>query len=189
MSSLQDSYKNTPECLVVSLAQVHDRSAFAELVLRHQSWIRNLLRRCCGDFALADDLAQQVFLIAWQKISQLQQPDKFGAWLKRLAITVWLQYLRKKDILKNAHDADDIIAASQDYASFSIDLDRALSALTDRERLCIVLSYNEGMTHDEIAQLSQLPLGTVKSHIRRGTNRLRQSLTAYRETPHLEQSP
>lgn len=64
-----------------------------------------------------------------------------------------------------------------------MDLDRALATPSSPVRLCIVLSYHEGMTHDEIAELSGLPLGTVKSYIRRGTERLRQRLAAYGDTP------
>jgi len=64
-----------------------------------------------------------------------------------------------------------------------MDLDRALLTLPDAERLCLVLSYHEGLTHAEIAELTQLPLGTVKSHIRIGAGRLRNTLSAYRDLP------
>lgn len=62
-----------------------------------------------------------------------------------------------------------------------MDLDRALAELPGLERLCVVLSYHEGMSHREIAATLDLPLGTVKSHVRRGAQRLRQLLSAYRE--------
>jgi RNA polymerase sigma-70 factor (ECF subfamily) len=58
----------------------------------------------------------------------------------------------------------------------------ALATLPEAARLCIVLSYHEGMTHAEIAQSTDIPLGTVKSHIARGTEKLRQVLSAYKET-------
>ena len=60
-----------------------------------------------------------------------------------------------------------------------LDLDRALAQLAPDERLCIVLAYSEGMSHGEISALTALPLGTVKSHIRRGGERLRALLDAY----------
>ena len=63
----------------------------------------------------------------------------------------------------------------------AVDLDRALATLSGQVRLCVVLSYHDGMTHAEIAGLIDLPLGTVKSHIRRGTQRLQQILSAYNE--------
>jgi RNA polymerase sigma-70 factor (ECF subfamily) len=178
----QDYYSKGPEELVVALACTGDRSAFAELVQRRQSWIRNLMRRCSGDIDLADDLAQQVFLQAWRKISHLRKPDRFGAWLKRLAITVWLQYMRKNDALRNADEYDETDRAQQDTTSVAMDLDSALAALSNHVRLCVVLSYHEGMTHEEIAEYTKLPLGTVKSHIRRGTQRLQSLLSAYADT-------
>ena len=167
--------------MVVGLARTGDRNAFAELVRRRQSWIRNLMRRCCGDITLADDLAQQVFLQAWRKISHLRQPNRFGAWLKRLAITVWLQHLRTNDVLRDADEHDETQLAKQDATGVTMDLDLALATLSNPVRLCVVLSYHEGMTHGEIAELTDLPLGTVKSHIRRGTQRLQQRLSAYRD--------
>ena len=107
MPRTQGSFANSPEALVVGLARTGDRDAFAELVQRRQSWIRNLMRRCCGDASLADDLAQQAFLQAWRKIRHLQQPGSFGVWLKRLAINVWLQHLRKNDALQDAQYVDE----------------------------------------------------------------------------------
>lgn len=145
------------------------------------------MRRCCSDVTLADDLAQQVFLQAWRNIPRLQQPHRFGAWLKRVAINMWLQHLRKHDPLKNADESDETISARQDSTSVAIDLDRALMTISDHVRLCIVLSYHEGMTHNEIAELTGLPLGTVKSHVRRGTKRLQEFLSAYAESPTVEQ--
>ena len=179
----QDYYSKGPEELVVALACTGDRKAFAELVQRRQSWIRNLMRRCCGDLTLADDLAQQVFLQAWQKISHLRQPNRFGAWLKRLAINVWLQQLRKNDVMRDTDEYSETGLAQRDTTGVAMDLDRALATLSNRVRLCIVLSYHEGMTHGEIVEHTKLPLGTVKSNIRRGTQRLQEQLSAYADAP------
>ena len=70
----------------------------------------------------------------------------------------------------------------------AIDLDSALAALPHEVRLCIVLSYHEGMTHGEIEQYTGMPLGTVKSHIRRGTKRLQAQLAAYGDVYPVEES-
>ena len=192
MSAAKIDYANRAEALVVGLARTGDRKAFAELVCRRQSWIRNLMRRLCSDVTLADDLAQQVFLQAWLKIAQLRQPNSFAGWLKRLAVTTWLQYLRKNDALRNADEYDEDAPAVHDMVSapgMAVDLDRALSRLPARVRLCIVLSYHEGMTNNEIATLIEVPPGTVKSHIRRGTQKLQQYLSAYYETGRTEENP
>ena len=140
------------------------------------------MRRCCRDITLADDLAQQVFLQAWRGIRHLQQPDKFAAWLKRLAINIWLLHQRKKDPLKHAGEEVEIAGSHSDTAGIAMDLDSALASLSEPVRLCIVLSYHERMTHPEIADFTALPMGTVKSHIRRGTQKLQELLAPYKDT-------
>ena len=164
---------------MVRLARNGDRRAFSELVSRRQAWIRNLMRRSCGDVTLADDLSQQVFLQAWKTLPQLQDPEKFGPWLKRLAINVWLQHRRRRDPVSAADGLLDQAVATDDAQRIAMDLDAALAKLTHDARLCVVLAYHEGMTHDEIAELTDIPVGTVKSHIRRGSLRLREQLAAY----------
>lgn len=179
MSLSREQYAGSAEALLVRLAQNGDRPAFAELVKRRQGWVRALMRRCSGDRALADDLAQQAFLTAWQKIRQLQQARQFGAWLKRIAINTWLQTVRRKDPMQHAADDDALPDTGTDVSGLAMDLNDALATLPGDVRLCIVLSYSEGLNHREIAELTQLPLGTVKSHIRRGTLRLQKYLAAY----------
>ncbi len=164
---------------MVCLARSGEREAFAELVRRRQSWIRNLMRRFCGDATLADDLAQQVFLLAWRKIYQLRQAESFGPWLKRLAVSVWLQHQRRHDALHEADEYDERDLIQPPTNGAGVDLDRALATLPGPVRLCLVLAYHEGLTQGEIADLTELPLGTVKSHIRRGTQRLQKLLSAY----------
>ncbi len=188
MSPAPDHFSKSPETLVVGLARTGDRDAFAELVRRRQSWVRNLMRRCCGDFTLADDLAQQVFLQAWRNIHHLRQPNSFGGWLKRLAVNVWLQHVRANDALQGAEEFDEPEPAQLEATSVAIDLDSALATLSNPVRLCLVLSYQDGLTHGEIADLTNLPLGTVKSHILRGRQRLQQILSVYRK-PSLTEKP
>lgn len=175
-------YAGSTEALLVRLAQNGDRAAFSELVQRRQGWVRAVMRRLSGDEALADDLAQQVFLQCWRNIRQLREPRRFGAWLKRIAVNAWLQSLRRNDPLRHAGDDDELPAAGEHPAGLAMDLDAALATLPGDVRLCIVLSYSEGLKHSEIAELTRLPLGTVKSHIRRGTKRLQQLLAAYDAT-------
>ena len=186
MPARPDYYAEGPEALVVSLASKGDRSAFAELVRRRQTWIRQLMRRCSGDANLADDLSQQVFMQAWRKIRHIREPDRFAGWLKQLAINEWLQHCRKNDALRGAEGEDEIKASQIDKTSIAMDLDQAMSKLSGPVSLCIALSYHERMTHEEIAALTEIQIGTVKSHIRRGSKRLREMLSAYDETIELE---
>ncbi len=165
----------------MGLARTGNRDAFAEIVRRRQTWIRNLMRRCCRDATLADDLSQQVFMQAWRTIRQLHDAERFAPWLKRMAINTWLQHKRRGDPLRNADEHGENDSAARPANDVALDLDRALSMLADDVRLCIVLAYNEGMTHAEIAEFTGFPLGTIKSHIRRGSQRLQKELAAYME--------
>ncbi len=179
-------YAEGPEALIVSLATKGDRDAFAELVSRRQAWIRSLMPRFSGDQSLADDLSQQVFMQAWRKIRQLKDADRFGSWLKRLAINEWLQYARKNDALRVA-DGDELLPeARADSTSLAMDLDRAVATLPGPVSMCIALSYHERLSHPEIAELTNIPIGTVKSHIRRGGARLKEMLSAYGEAGRTE---
>lgn len=182
MPSAQNYYPDCPEALIVSLARDGNRQAFEELVKRRQSSIRNLMRRCCGDPALADDLAQQTFIKAWISLRFLREIDAFPGWLKKIAISIWLQHLRKKDALNSTKEHDEIESVVKTSNGLKLDLDSALAKLPDIVRLCVVLSYNEGMSHSEIAKLSNCPLGTVKSHINRGSEKLRQLLSDYQKS-------
>jgi RNA polymerase sigma factor (sigma-70 family) len=169
------------EATVVALAMAGDSPAFCELVRRRQGAIRNLLRRLCRDAALADDLAQQVFIKAWRALPKLRSVAAYGAWLRRLAINTWLEHARAAGPAGVDLDPDEIAGATCEARTSDerMDLDRALGALAPDERLCVVLAYSEGMSHGEISATTTLPLGTVKSHVRRGSERLRARLDAY----------
>jgi RNA polymerase sigma-70 factor, ECF subfamily len=166
------------EISIVLLAMNGDDAAYGELVRRRQSSIRNLLRRLTREASLADDLAQQTFVHGWQAIRALKSPGAFGGWLRKLAVNFWLQHARSS---KQEAALDEDLSSEHPLATLSrqLDLDAALARLPHDVRLCIVLAYNEGMSHAEISQTTSIPLGTVKSHITRGAARLRELLHAY----------
>jgi RNA polymerase sigma factor (sigma-70 family) len=174
-----DILGSAAEASVVALACAGDQPAFEELVRRRQSSIRNLLRGLCRNPALADDLAQDTFLQAWKHIRSLRVPDAFASWLRKLAINSWRQHLRREGAIGKLAEVEVGDVVSAPTVAEALDLNSALSALAPGVRLCIVLSYHEGMSHGEIAAATQLPLGTVKSHIARGTARLRELLAGY----------
>jgi RNA polymerase sigma-70 factor, ECF subfamily len=178
---------NAEESVVLALAMSGDPTAFGELVRRRQSWLRNLLRRLCRDPSLADDLAQQTLLQAWRTLGTLRAASAFTAWLRRLAVNTWLQHLRgaaAQSTLAAAPEAGADLADLADPAvpaepGLQLDLDRALARLRFDVRLCVVLAYHEKLSHGEISAYAGLPLGTVKSHIKRGSEQLRSMLDAY----------
>lgn len=169
------------EAALAGLAIAGDDAAYGELVRRRHSQVRELLRRLCRDPALADDLSQQAFLQAWRRIRTLQSPGAFGPWLRRIAVSLWLQHLRSPGSRREESAAADEPAHELTVGE-RLDLDHALSQLATDVRLCIVLAYAERMSHREIAAATDLPLGTVKSHITRGASRLRDLLRAYGKT-------
>ena len=164
---------NAAEAAVVALACGGDDGAFEELVRRRQGALRALLRRLCGNAALADDLAQQSFVQAWTRLSSLRAPGAFGGWLRQIAVNTWLAQSRLKAPVAAplAEEFEDPATADP---SLALDLDRLLRRLGEGERTCVVLAYAEGLTHAEIAAMTGWPLGTVKSHVLRGSARLRE---------------
>ncbi len=166
------------EASVVVLAAAGDDQAFAELVRRRQGAVRDLMRRLSGDAAFAEDLAQQAFVQAWRQLRRLRSPGAFGAWLRGIAVNVWLQEARRSPYrLEIPQDQMPEPGAegpgAGDLAATRLDLSRALLRLKPNERVCVVLAYAEGLSHGEIAEATGWPLGTVKSNVARGAERLR----------------
>ncbi len=175
LAQARTDLSSAAEAAVVLRAAGGDDAAFAELVRRRQSWLRALLRRLCRNHALADDLAQQAFLAAWQKLPQLRAPAAFGGWLRSLAVNQWLQALRSRRelLLEEMKLPAPAAAVPGTDPSTALDLDRLLAQLKPAERMCVVLCHAEGMSHAEIAAMTGWPLGTVKSHVARGSAQLR----------------
>jgi RNA polymerase sigma factor (sigma-70 family) len=170
------SLSSAAEVAVVTLAAGGDDEAFGELVRRRQSWLRSLLRRLCRDPALADDLSQQAFILAWQKIRQLRTPQYFGSWLRAVAVNLCLRAMGARGFpLADQEEAAVLEALPAPFTdpAAAIDLDRLLAQLRPAERVCVVLCHAEGMSHAEIVTVTGWPLGTVKSHVARGSARLR----------------
>lgn len=181
MPSAPAYYAEGPEALVVRLAAKGDRLAFAELVRRQQPPLRNLMRRFAADPDLADDLAQRVFLKAWRKIRSLKDPRRFGAWLRQIAVNEWISEQRGRSKEWTTDPLEGDLPAPAETPGIAMDLDAALETLPAPVRACVVLSYSEGLSHPEIVEATGLPEGTVKSHIRRGSQRLRKILAPYGE--------
>ena len=165
--------------LVIALACAGDDGAFAEIVRRRQGRVRKFMYHLCRENSLGDDLAQQVFLTAWRSLRQLRSTEAFDAWLKRIMINTWIGELRRRKLKYAREPAPGDFGSSEDGTAERLDLDAALATLPDEMRLCVVLAYNDGMSHSEIADTTGLPLGTVKSNVSRGAARLREKLSGY----------
>lgn len=163
---------------LAALSAAGDRGAFGELVRRHGSSVRGLLRRMGAPASEADDVAQDAFLAAFERVGEFRAQGTFAAWVRKIAARQYLRRLqREKRIASLAVEAQDMAEppAASDGAG-KIDLDEALRALGPAERICVSMCYGAGLSHAEAADALNLPLGTVKSHVKRGLDRLRARL-------------
>lgn len=168
--------------LILAVRDRQDRAAFAMLVTRHQGRVRTVLRRLAkGDAGLADDLAQETFVLAWRNIAHFRFEAQFSTWLYRIAFNAWQSEARKKhEVLMDEDDAamptegagDDRLEGAVDR----VDLERAMATLTEPERAAIAACYYADLSHEEAAQLLGIPLGTVKTHVLRAKAKLRARL-------------
>jgi RNA polymerase sigma-70 factor (ECF subfamily) len=159
-------------------AATGERRAFGELVRRHGSAVRGLLRRMGAQAAEADDVAQDAFLTAFERIPEFRGEGTFAGWVKRIAARLYLRRLQKERRLGAfSHEGDeDETAQPAGDADAAIDLDEALKGLGPAERLCVSMCFGAGLSHAEAAEALNLPLGTVKSHVKRGLEKLRARL-------------
>lgn len=174
--------------LIARVLVQDDRHAFGELVRRHQSAVRASLRKLtAGNHALADDLAQETFLLAYRNLRSFRQEAKFSTWLYRIAYNAFLAEKRKtKELQLSADEDSDEDAQAVDSAApiarsvaLSIDLQRAMAVLSDAERAAIVQCYHNDLSHEEAAYVLGCPVGTVKTHILRAKQKLKARLGAW----------
>ena len=180
--------------LIARVVVRDDRHAFSELVRRHQSAVRTTLRRlAAGNHALADDLAQETFLLAFRNLRSFRQEAKFSTWLYRIATNAYLADARKrKEELLGDRDADVVDDEGGDApdeesgvpdparaATLSMDMERAMAVLSDAERAAIVQCYHNDLSHEEAARVLDCPVGTVKTHILRAKQKLKTRLAAW----------
>lgn len=167
------------ESLDASRAATGDETAFERLYRRHAARIHTLARRMAGPDA-ADDLTQDVFVRAWDKLATFRGESAFGTWLHRLAVNVILSRHRSE---KNARawivDDEYALAAAAIHAvhpATKMDLDAAIARLPEGARKIFVLHDVEGWTHEEIAEQMGLVPGTSKSQLSRARAALRRML-------------
>jgi RNA polymerase sigma-70 factor (ECF subfamily) len=135
--------------------------------------------------ALADDLAQETFLLAYRNLKSFRQEARFSTWLYRIAYNAFLADARKMKELPLPEDADSVAPGAAEAAgvarsaALSIDLERAMRVLSDAERAAIIQCYHNDLTHEEAAEVLGCPVGTVKTHILRAKAKLKARLGAW----------
>lgn len=177
------SFASLHDVELCSYAATGERRAFGELVRRHGSAVRQLLRRMGAQAAEADDVAQDALLAAFERITEFRGEGTFAGWVKRIAARQYLRRLQREKRLtalaaeegREEADGPNSLGGPGD-ADHRMDLEEALKVLSASERLCVSMCYGAGLSHGEAADALNLPLGTVKSHVKRGLDKLRARL-------------
>lgn len=160
--------------LVTQVAVLHNKKAFDQLVRKYQSPVRRFfLNQTLGDEQLSDDLAQETFIKAYVNITKFRGMSSFSTWLMRIAYNVFYDDVRSR---KQTDDIDTSSAVRQSSASgdsnLKMDIHKALALLKPDERTCITLQLIDGYPIDQIAKITGMNENTVKSHLKRGKDKM-----------------
>lgn len=184
------SYAEQDDVALVSACQVGDQDAFALLVQRHQRYVFNLVFRMLGEYEEANEVTQETFLAAWQGLPGFRGDARFSTWLYRIAYNCALKQLeqRKRDqalqLAIQAEQADQCRANNQRVEAEIEAHDRwavvreYLSNLPAKYRIVLVLRHLQEMTYEEMAEILAMPIGTIKTHLFRARNLLKEHLEA-----------
>ncbi len=159
---------------LVRAARAGSQAAFARLVAMHEKPLRGFLRK--SGWVDADDIAQEAFVAAWTSLGRLRADDGFRAWLYGIA---WRKALDNRRAASRSARRDEdwrgqeaLEAASEVAREDRMALEAALDTLPEDQRACVTLCLGQGWSHPEASEALGLPLGTVKSHVTRGRERL-----------------
>jgi RNA polymerase sigma-70 factor (ECF subfamily) len=169
------------ETLVQQVVRLKDLQAFERLVQRHEKRILHLQRRFIRDHALAEDLCQETFVRAWDRLDTFSGRGSFAAWLTKLAYNIFLQHRRKHAARtsretpyeEEAEAGPAALEGPAPNADELPDLPRLLAILPEADRLVLLLSYGHGLSIAEIADVLETPDGTIKSQIHRAKEKIR----------------
>lgn len=165
---------------VIAEVQSGKAESFRRLVERYQRPVFQMIFNLIGDGHAAEDISQEVFIAAYQKIATFDpMRSRFSTWLFTIARNKSINHLRKKRPAISVHeeiasDADPCEEASK--KEFIQQLDDVLKALPRRQRRAFTLAQFEGLPYEEIAQIECVSIGTVKSRIHRAKQKLRKAL-------------
>jgi RNA polymerase sigma-70 factor, ECF subfamily len=159
-----------------------DRSAFSELVLRHQKAIYRLALRFTRDHGTAEDIVQDTFVKAFQKLDSFEERSSFKSWLFRIAINTAKNKLRGSE--NNDVDIEDVtiavesqVEADFEYKEIQSVIAEVVQQLPDRQRTALTLRVFEDMSFQEIAQIMECPYDTAKANFRHAVLKLKKVLS------------
>lgn len=163
---------------LVEQAMEGGRDAFKELFMKNVSRVYAFLLRSCCDTYLAEDLTQDVFIIAWEKLHSFQFQSKFSTWLYSIAVNRFLMYKRsEKKFYSNIEKLDNEKIISESYCEQRIDIENAISKLPEKARIVLIMHDIDGYKHNEISEMMKIESGTSKAHLHRARKLLRKELS------------
>jgi RNA polymerase sigma-70 factor, ECF subfamily len=178
------------EAQLVKASQYGDQDAFAFLVQRHQRRVFNMVLRMLQDYEEASEITQEAFLAAWLGLPSFRGEARFATWLYRIAYNCCLRQVerRKRErALQAVMQAEKILEGMNEekQAEDSIELrDRQaivreqLEKLPTKYRVVLILRHLQEMTYEEMADILTMPIGTIKTHLFRARNLLKERLLA-----------
>ena len=172
------------EILLISRARGGDREAFGELVEQYRDNVYRLAYRMCGNAYDADEAAQEAFVAAWRALPNFRGDAKFSTWLYRLTTNAAIDVMRREKRHQTVGDGEMVdLADDADSPQETVErteqqeaVQKALSTLSEEYREVLLLRYMEELDYAEIAEVLQLPSGTVKSRINRAKAALKAAL-------------
>lgn len=180
------------EARLVSASQHGDQDAFAQLVQRHQRRVFSLVFRMLQQYEEASEVTQETFLAAWQGLPAFRGEARFSTWLYRIAYNCSLKQLeqRKRDRALQANmeaeqmlvgNAQEPVDARLEARALQTLVREQLSRLPAKYRIVLILRHLQDMSYEEMAELLKIPIGTIKTHLFRARNLLKERLEADRE--------
>ena len=172
------------ELLLISRARGGDREAFGALVEQYRDNVYRLAYRMCGNAYDADEAAQEAFVAAWRALPNFRGDAKFSTWLYRLTTNAAIDVMRREKRHQTVGDGEMVdVADDADSPQETVErteqqeaVQKALSTLSEEYREVLLLRYMEELDYAEIAEVLQLPSGTVKSRINRAKAALKAAL-------------
>ncbi len=184
------SYAEQDDVALVSACQVGDQDAFALLVQRHQRFVFNLVFRMLEQYEEANEVTQETFLAAWQGLPRFRGEARFSTWLYRIAYNCALKQLEQRNRdqalqlaiqVKQANqriDNDERLGSEIETYERQAIVREHLSKLPAKYRIVLVLRHLQEMTYEEMAEILTMPIGTIKTHLFRARNLLKERLEA-----------
>ncbi len=183
------------DLVLVAASKNGDQDAFAQLVQRYQRRVFNLVYRMLQQYEEATEITQETFLAAWQGLPAFRGDARFTTWLYRIAYNCSLKQLelRKRDrALQVALEAEQVLEDANDEHRANAEIDahdrqaliqEHLFHLPAKYRIVLILRHLQDMTYEEMAEILTMPIGTIKTHLFRARNLLKERLQSLNREP------